>query len=155
MEEHDYEIVYRPEKLNSHADALSRISQPDNTSNNCHINSTYYNTANHSYDKILQEIQKKVVLNPNVIETQNSITETKDNIAIPITENIQSEQNHILSKLSERNNHMNVLRSTKPKCKEIVNLIDRSRQIFYLVTKQTQGERATFQNIYDILKTLK
>lgn len=75
LEEHECNIVYKPGTANTNSDALSRIAPINSTSN-----VGEYSTD--TYEKHKEDIQTKIIMNPNVVEEEGDLLEAIEDFAL-------------------------------------------------------------------------
>lgn len=155
LEEYSYTIKYKPGKHNTNADSLSRaIPIESNKESNCFVN-TPSPDSQPSYNDFLKEIDSKVIINPNINETRDSIQKTKDNLAIPISEDSLENPNLLLSDILKTTNHTDSLKTNKPSLGNVLILPHNNRYILYFVTKKFAQDRTNYLDLFETLKTLK
>lgn len=87
LEEYDYQIVYKPGKINCNADALSRIKIYDNAE----IRNV--EASEESYRDFLSKMEKSLIISDKLEESDESIFSKEDNYVICISQDLQSNQN--------------------------------------------------------------
>jgi len=74
LEEYDYSVIYKPGVQNTNADALSRIAVSTITAVTPQWTS--------EYQKFLEEISQRVIINNNVTETAGNLFDAADEYAL-------------------------------------------------------------------------
>jgi len=74
LEEYDYSVIYKPGDQNKNADALSRIAVSTTT--------TITPQSTSEYQKFLEEISQRVIINNNVTETAGNLFDAADEYAL-------------------------------------------------------------------------
>lgn len=154
LEEYDYTIKFKPGKHNTNADALSRaiLETTDDIPKQCF---TIQTQKDESYDKFLKDVSSKLIFNPDVIEINDDILNSNDNIVIPIDETLDIKNNLLFNKIQQMTNHKIELEKTKPAFKNVVSLQFNNKNIYYLVIKKTIFEKTNYSNLFESFVTLK
>lgn len=166
LEAYSYTIKYKPGKKNNNADALSRAFNPETNLNqsshlteqikppNCHVKEMK-RQRDPAYEDFIKEISHTLIINNNITETQDSILKSKDNIVIPISEDLDTCQDKLLQDILEKTNHLNDIQQYKPSSKNVIILPYGNRVIIYIVTKKHFSDKIQLPVLFDTLTTLK
>ncbi len=142
LEEYDYEIKYKPGVQNSNVDALSRMY-------------TITEIKNESYPTFLNKFETQLITNKNIKEVHGTLLEAP-------------EEYHIVSEIAKHYNFMSGINyELKQKfcnnqilapCKAVgeINYIkNKDRYIMFMVTKNKNKQKTTYENIYLALLNLR
>ena len=88
LEEYEYEIIYKPGKMNTNADALSRIRINSEEDSDAEIRAIQGERNIETYKTFLETIEKSVILYDKVNEHDDSLFTSKDSYAICISEDL-------------------------------------------------------------------
>uniref|UniRef100_A0A2H8THY5 RNA-directed DNA polymerase n=1 Tax=Melanaphis sacchari TaxID=742174 RepID=A0A2H8THY5_9HEMI len=142
LEEYDYEIRYKPGVQNSNVDALSRMY-------------SVHEIKNESYEEFLEKMKTQLITNNNIKETIGTLLEA------PIEYHIVSEiakQYNLTSGINYEIKQKFGIKTFLPVSKVIGDtpyVIQNNRYIIFLVTKNRDRQRSTYENIYIALVNLK
>lgn len=89
-------------------------------------------------------------------ETQDSILKRKNNIVIPITEDLSTENNSLLKTIFESNTKIKEeLNYTNPKLKNVILTRHDERYIIYLVIKKQVTDKINYSDLFETILILK
>lgn len=100
-------------------------------------------------------MEKKIIINPDVNETQDSILSCKDNIVVPISEDLNQDTNTLFKRILKETNHQSQLEKHSPTFKNVVILPHNNRLIFYLIIKLHPKHNIQYDNLFEVLTTMK
>ncbi|CAI6355228.1 unnamed protein product [Macrosiphum euphorbiae] len=142
LEKYDYEIRYKPGVLNSNVDALTRMY-------------SIQEIKNESYEKFLEKLETQIITNSNVKETIGTVIDSPKeyNIVSEIAKqyNFRTGTNYQLKKQFGNGTILPISKviGDTPYFKH------ENRFIIFLVTKNKDRPRATYESIYISLINLK
>lgn len=128
LEEYDYKIEYKRGKMNSNADALSRIHTNHFTINE--INATTV-----SYSDFLNALQNTVLTYNKIEEYKDYLLSSTDNYAVCISKNLEMNDS-ILSEFKIRFNQINELQSPNAQLHGVLSFPNKDKTIYYLIVKE-------------------
>jgi hypothetical protein len=142
LEEYDYEIRYKPGVQNSNVDALSRMY-------------TIQEIKNESYEQFLEKLETQLMTNSNVKETIGTLIEAPSeyNIVSEIAKQYNFREG-INYQLKQKFSNSSILPSSKV-IGDTPFYKYNNRYIIFLVTKNKDQQRSTYENIYIALVNLK
>jgi hypothetical protein len=141
LEEYEYEVIYKPGKSNTNADALSRIYSTNITSTKNQNNLTYeqYNT----------DIKQSIVNNKNVIDT----TESTDDCSTEFSLIYFSDRNFHTE--NEYYNSLDELKIQDPQLRQLAYLKSDQGFYIYLIIKDSQNNQISYEDVFYSLNNLK
>lgn len=168
LEEFQYEIIYKPGKANTNADSLSRII-PENFPENSpetdpELLKVSQNNENHKYFTInkmsispdlyfdykvyLETIKTRIIINKNVLDTDDNINNCNKNLSIIYFTDKQ------FSSAVDYHDNVNELKVQNADLCEIAYLPSGSRYYVYLVIKETSAHFSEYETIFYSLVNL-
>ncbi|KAL4155977.1 hypothetical protein QTP88_000012 [Uroleucon formosanum] len=149
LEEFDYDVIYKPGTQNTNSDALSRISK---------VNASLYsNDYKHkSYQQFIEEVQTKLITNPNVIEVQGDLFETSKDIALGhcVSKDFKMSQG-IALEFRRKFGQIENLTNQNKEVTEIASIQHNDQNILYIITKNHHQEKPTYETFYQAIKNLR
>ncbi|KAL4136407.1 hypothetical protein QTP88_007955 [Uroleucon formosanum] len=149
LEEFDYDVIYKPGTQNTNSDALSRISK---------VNASLYsNDYKHkSYQQFIEEVQTKLITNPNVIEVQGDLFETSKDIALGhcVSKDFKMSQG-IALEFRRKFGQIENLTNQNKEVTEITSIQHNDQNILYIITKNHHQEKPTYETFYQAIKNLR
>jgi len=147
LEEYDYTIIYKPGVQNTNADALSRIATLTNTNTS--------QTTN-DYQRFLEEISNRVIINNNIIETVGDLFEASDVYSLGhcVSQDFHMSQG-ISVKFRRKFGQITELKNQNKKVTEISSLQFGEKYILYLITKEKHWQKPSYENLFLTIKNLR
>lgn len=149
LEEFDYDVIYEPVTQNTNSDALSRISK---------VNALLYSNdyKQKSYQQFTEEVQTKLITNPNVIEVQGDLFETSKEIALGhcVSKDFNMSQ-EIALEFRRKFGQIENLTSQNKEVTEIASIQHNDQNILYITTKNHHQEKPTYDTFYQAIKNLR
>lgn len=162
LEEYDYDIIYKPGKINHNADALSRISIPEiSPESNCkeiacsspflsaNINHVIYNSFP-TYSEFLKLIKNTVIVNNNLEDTGENLIDSNNDIIIFLSKDLEQVDDNLRS-IFEKYSHLECLRREVIEVGNIKLFEENKRKIFYVFYKNNYWDTTQYADIYNIL----
>jgi hypothetical protein len=150
LQEYDYEIIYKPGKLNSNADCLSRIVIPESNV----LQTTKIGID--SYEDFLKFHRSKLDSNmEKFAELDESLLSRKDNVGLCVSADLEMSEG-IASQIKGMINNYDSLKENSIKLGDIlVRDLDASYKVYHLVTKTNFWDYESYENIFDCLINLR
>ncbi|KAL4156031.1 hypothetical protein QTP88_000066 [Uroleucon formosanum] len=149
LEEFDYNVIYKPGTQNTNSDALSRISK---------VNASLYSNdyKQKSYQQFIEEVQTKLITNPNVIEVQGDLFETSKDIALGhcVSKDFKMSQG-IALEFRRKFGQIENLTNQNKEVTEIASIQHNDQNILYIITKNHHQEKPTYETFYQAIKNLR
>lgn len=147
LEEYDYEIVYKPGRVNSNADALSRY--PVNSIVHSNLNKT-------SYEDYLKKQVTKTISNDTKMEEHNqSLHLSKQKIiACPVSLDFDNTMPHCEQLLSMIPNPAE-LQSAERELETVQSVDANNKTLYFLFTKVHHYDETSYKTIYNLLLKLR
>jgi len=149
LEEYDYEIVYKPGKINKNADALSRIKINA-------LSAEKENLIREEFKKF-EKIREESEINNNVVEAKicDLFNMPKHfSLAHSVSQDLRMSQG-IANEFRKKFKRIDELLLQNKKVGEIAYLKDNDRYIFYLITKEHFYDKPSYFNVFLTLWNLK
>ena len=146
LEEYDYEIIYKPGRINSNADALSRI--PLQT-----INSIITIKDETIYNNFLEN-QNNVYDLANFSETDESLLNQKTSIGHCISNDKQMSSG-IASEIRGMISNYEELLKINTKISDVLISQNNEKNIYHLITKQNYWEKPSYLDLFCSILNLK
>lgn len=140
LEEYEYEVVYKPGKANTNADALSRILQ---------LNKCTDNTQKELYEQYLRETENKVIINNQVRDSEENI-----NACSPDSTVVFFTDSKLESDIQYHNKKSEIFEQNL-EVGNVANLKADGRQFLYLVIKNHPTCRVDYETLFYVLNNLK
>lgn len=140
LEEYEYEVVYKPGKLNSNADALSRIYTTVLDDED---------TDNPEYTHYLHQIQNSIITNNDVHDVKESFDECS------IEYNLIYFTDKNFSSKNEYHNSIPELECQNPQLKQLAYLKSDDRYYIYLIIKNSINEKPQQETLFYSLINLR
>lgn len=153
LEEYDYRIEYKPGKINSNADALSRIRIPNKNGQEVSINTIESNTPK-SYSDFLEILENSVLLHDKIEESDESVFSSTNNCAVLIPKDLEMDD-IITSEFKKRFDHSEELKSQNVQLHDVIAIENGNHSIFYLINKENYWDKTSYEDIFKVLNTLK
>lgn len=151
LEEYEYEIVYKPGRVNSNADALSRYPVNAVTTRSSNINSTTYE----EYFK--KQFTKTIsVCDTKIVEHNESLHKAKQRcIACPVSLDLDNSMPHTEQLLALLDNPQE-FRAGEREPDTLQTVVCKNNKILYfLYTKVHHFDETTYKTIYNLLLQLR
>jgi hypothetical protein len=136
LEEYEFDIIHKPGKLNTNADALSRIYKLNGENSE-------------SYEQYLKHIKSKVIINSNVLESDEAMEDSSDDVNL-----VYFTDKHFESEV-EYHNSRPELKTQNVNISDIAFLKSDNRYFLYLITKETHAHKSSYADIFQGLINLK
>ncbi|CAG4993531.1 unnamed protein product [Colias eurytheme] len=153
LEEYDYEIIYKPGRVNSNADALSR--PPINAINDINDTDGTRLITNLSYESFIRNRSSPTMCDTEVVEhNENLLKTTCSVIAYPTSIDLDDSNpycNNILELLDDK---QSFILSEKELHKIKISTVN-NKIYFHLFTKVHHFESASYKDIFVVLKELR
>lgn len=149
LEEHEYNIIYKPGTANTNSDALSRIA-PINSTHNAEEHST------DAYKNYLEDIRSKLITNSNVIETEGNLFEAPEDFTLGhcVSADLKMSQG-IALEFRRRFGQLERLKQQGKTLTEIAHIQDNQRCILYIINKETHSQKPSYESMFYSLKNLR
>lgn len=151
LAEYDYKIEYKAGKLNSNADALSRIEIKEPQFRDISQSS---NTTS-SYQEFVKS-KGKFPSNINITEVDKNLFKISEDYSLAhcVSADLKCSKG-IAIEFRNRYGELDRLRSQPPHLHEIVYLKQNNRYIFYMITKNMYFNKPTYEDVFITLSNLK
>ena len=148
LEEHDYEIVYKPGTQNTNSDALSRITVTNVV--------TSAETETTEYQSFLDVKARQPIINKNIKEVAGNLFEAPENYTIGhcVSQDFQMNAG-IALEFRRKFGQVEELKRQKKSVTEIASIIAHQRRIICLITKEHYWPKPTYENVFSTLRNLK
>lgn len=148
LEEYDYSVIYKPGVQNTNADALSRIAVSTTTA------ITPQSTS--EYQKFLEEISQRVIINNNVTETAGNLFDAADEYALGhcVSQDFCMKKG-IGLEFRRKYGQIKQLKNQNKRVTEIASLQVNGRTIIYLITKEKHWQKPSNEKMFLTLKNLR
>lgn len=148
LEEYEYIPIYKPGKLNTNADALSRVVP---TVENKKFMTTTSQTRE-DYKSFLETVQKSIIINNNVCEINDELSVIKKNIFIPISADKQINDESLKNLVNEYD-HLNKINNIK--INEVAVFNENESTFYYACTKQNYWDKSNYEIYFNLLNIVK
>jgi len=149
LEEHDYEITYKPGTSNSNADALSRIAQVSSSAQPTHHTSF-------AYEKYMDDIRSKIITNSNIVEVEGDLFQATTDYALGhcVSKDFKMSKG-IALEFRRKFGQVDQLLQQNKQIMEIAAIKCNGRNILYIITKDSHQQKPTYETIFYALKNLR
>lgn len=149
LEEHEYDIVYKPGTANTNSDALSRIAPINSTSN---VEEYPTNT----YEKYKEDIQTKVIVNANVVEVEGDLFEATEDFALGhcVSKDFKMSQGVALE-FRRRFGQVDKLIQQNKSVTEITAIKNNQQYLLYMINKEIYHQKPTYETMFYTIKNLR
>lgn len=150
LEEYQYNIIYKPGKLNSNADALSRIDHSQ-------ILHFRINPEPNSYEEFIKSHYKdKTIIDcKNIVETDESLLTRKDNLCNFISNDKEMSEGLSMEIRNLINNHDDIKKS-KTNVRDILySELNNIFNTYHLITMEHFWDKPTYEDIFYCFLKLK
>lgn len=148
LEEYEFTPIYKPGKLNTNADALSRITP--NIEENVLLTKPSETVEN--YKSFLEAINKSIIINNNIKEIDDELNSKKKNILIAMSADKQIYDKG-LSELANDHNHLDKINDLKTN--EFVVLKEKDSAFIYICTKDNHWDKTNYEVYFNLLQNVK
>lgn len=147
LEEYNYEIIYKPGRINSNADALSR--NPVNAITHSNLNKT-------TYEQYFKKQFTKTISNDTKIKeySQSLHLSKQKSIACPVSLDFDFSLPHCEQVLSMISNSAELL-SAERELESVQSVSSNNRLIYFLFTKVHHYDETSYKTIYNLLIKLR
>ncbi|KAL4089366.1 hypothetical protein QTP88_024412 [Uroleucon formosanum] len=149
LEEHDYEITYKPRTSNSNADALSHIVQVSSSAQLTHHTSF-------AYEKYMDDIRSKIITNSNIVEVEGDLFQATADYALGhcVSKDFKMSEG-IALEFRRKFGQVDPLLQQNKQVMEIAAIKCNVRNILYIITKDSHQQKPTYETIFYALKNLR
>lgn len=146
LEEYNYKIIHRSGKSITHADALSRI----------YVTNLELIQPVTEYQKFLDEIQRKIIINNNVKEVDNDLFDAPKDFSLAHCVSRDLEMSAGIAKdFVDKFGQVKKLKNQNPKFHDLVFLKENKRFLIYLITKEKYFDKPSNKDLFVTLLNLK
>lgn len=147
LSEYDFEVAYKPGRLNKCADTLSRMKHEEIVINE---------SKREIYRNYLEFSSRNSTDNKNVIDINGDLFDAPKSFSLAhcVSTDLKMEAG-IAVKFKEKFGNVEYLKSQNPKLFSICHIKDDNRFILYLVTKNYVSEKPSYEDMFNTLLELR
>lgn len=138
LEEYEYEIKYKPGKINNNADFLSRNPINDDQLNSKAVIHNIQQTSD-NYNEFLVKLQSSLITNNNIEERNNKLVDSSSNICVFIPTDLQFKEN-FQTQIERKYSYLNELKTKNPELNQVITFKEKNIQIIYVFFKENYWE---------------